>query len=71
MEALPTRRRPFRIGFRTSIVTVFIAVVLLIGLTLVYLSFERVSRITRTAAPGVFEKVSLPEATGFATTTTS
>jgi adenylate cyclase len=57
MEALPTRRRPFRIGFRISIVTVFIAVVLLIGLTLVYLSFERVSRITRTAASSFIEKV--------------
>ena len=36
-----------RIGFRTSIITVFIAVVLFVGLTLVYLSFERVSLITR------------------------
>lgn len=33
--------------FRTSIITVFIAVVLLVGLTLVYLSFERVSPIAR------------------------
>ena len=35
----------------------FVAVVLLVGLTLVYLSFERVSRITRTAASGFIEKV--------------
>jgi adenylate cyclase len=56
-QASPTRRRSFRIGFRTSIITVFIAVVLLVGLTLVYLSFERVSQITRTAASSFIEKV--------------
>src|SRR5215467_12191227 len=50
-------RRPFRIGFRTSIITLFIAVVLLVGLTLVYLSFARVSLITRTAASSFIEKV--------------
>jgi adenylate cyclase len=47
----------FRIGFRTSIVIVFLAVVLAVGLTLVFLSFERVSQITRTAASGFIEKV--------------
>jgi adenylate cyclase len=52
-----TARRPLRIGFRTSIITVFIAVVLLVGLALVYLSFDRVSRITRTAAASFIEKV--------------
>jgi adenylate cyclase len=56
-EATSTRRRSFRIGFRTSIIAVFIAVVLLVGLTLVYLSFERVSQITRTAASSFIEKV--------------
>jgi adenylate cyclase len=56
-QASPTRRRSIRIGFRTSIITVFIAVVLLVGLTLVYLSFERVSQITRTAASSFIEKV--------------
>jgi hypothetical protein len=35
----------------------FIAAVLLIGLTLVYLSFERVSAITRTAAGTFIDKV--------------
>lgn len=35
----------------------FIAVVLIVGLTLVYLSFERVSQITRTAASSFIEKV--------------
>jgi adenylate cyclase len=48
---------PFRIGFRTSIITVFVAAVLLVGLTLVYLSFARVTEITRTAASGFIEKV--------------
>jgi adenylate cyclase len=52
-----TGQHGLRIGFRTSIVTVFIAVVLFVGLTLVYLSFERVSLITRTAAAGFIEKV--------------
>ncbi len=56
-EASSSRKRPIQIGFRTSIITVFIAVVLLVGLTLVYLSFERVSLITRTAAAGFIEKV--------------
>ena len=48
-------RRVFRIGFQTSIITVFVGVVLLVGLTLVYLSFARVSSITRTAASGFIE----------------
>jgi adenylate cyclase len=52
-----TIRRPVRIGFRTSIITVFVAVVLLVGLTLVYLSFRRVSSITQTAASTFIEKV--------------
>ncbi|MBR1174001.1 adenylate/guanylate cyclase domain-containing protein [Bradyrhizobium sp. KB893862 SZCCT0404] len=52
-----TTKRPFRIGFQTSIITVFVGVVLLVGLTLVYLSFERVTAITRTAASGFTEKV--------------
>src|SRR3954468_23141588 len=46
-----------RLGVRTSIITVFIATVLFVGLTLVYLSFERVSSITRTAASTFIEKV--------------
>ncbi|MFT4119719.1 cache domain-containing protein [Bradyrhizobium sp.] len=52
-----TSRRPVRIGFRTSIITVFVAAVLIVGLTLVYLSFQRVSVITRTAASTFIEKV--------------
>jgi len=50
-------RRPIHIGFRTSIITVFIAAVLFVGLTLVYLSFQRVSSITQTAASTFIEKV--------------
>lgn len=50
-------KRVFRIGFQTSIIAVFVAVVLLVGLTLVYLSFERVTAITKTAASGFIEKV--------------
>ncbi|TWB04445.1 adenylate/guanylate cyclase domain-containing protein [Bradyrhizobium stylosanthis] len=52
-----TKKRQVRIGFQTSIITVFVGVVLLVGLTLVYLSFERVTAITRTAASGFTEKV--------------
>jgi adenylate cyclase len=57
MTGDPTSKRAFRIGFQTSIITVFVAVVLLVGLTLVYLSFERVTAITRTAASSFIEKV--------------
>jgi adenylate cyclase len=52
-----TTKRAFSVGFRTSIITVFVGVVLLVGLTLVYLSFERVTVITKTAASGFTEKV--------------
>ena len=38
-------------------IAVFVAIVLIVGLTLVWLSFERVSLITRTAASGFIEKV--------------
>jgi class 3 adenylate cyclase len=38
-----TGRRPVRVGFRTTIITVFVAAVLFVGLTLVYLSFPRTS----------------------------
>src|ERR1700748_2963976 len=57
MEQASTRQRALRIGFRTSIISVFIAAVLIVGLTLVYLSFDRVSLITRTAARSFIEKV--------------
>lgn len=57
MTGETSSKRQFRIGFQTSIITVFVGVVLLVGLTLVYLSFERVTVITRTAARGFIEKV--------------
>jgi adenylate cyclase len=53
----PAERRKLRIGFRTSIVTLFIAVVLFVGLTLVYLSFNRVTLIMQTAASTFIDKV--------------
>ena len=56
-DARATSRRPVRIGFRTSIITVFIAAVLVVGLTLVYLSFRRVSSITQMAASTFIDKV--------------
>jgi adenylate cyclase len=49
--------RRFRIGFRPSIIAVFVGVVLAVGLSLVWLSFERVTRITYNAASGFIGKV--------------
>ena len=58
MNDIPSvSRRPIHIGFRASIITVFVAAVLFVGLTLVYLSFERVSSITQTAASSFIDKV--------------
>src|ERR1700742_2184717 len=57
MEQAPRKPRALRIGFRASIISVFIAAVLLIGLALVYLSFDRLSAITRAAASSFIEKV--------------
>ena len=51
------RRANVRLGFKTSIITLFVAVVLLIGLTLVYLSFSRITVITKTAASQFIDKV--------------
>ncbi|HEV7874694.1 MAG TPA: adenylate/guanylate cyclase domain-containing protein [Enterovirga sp.] len=47
----------FRIGFQPSITTLFVAVVLLVGLTLVTLSFERATAITRSAALTFIDRV--------------
>ncbi len=44
------RGRPLRLGFKTSIIALFVAIVLVIGLTLVYLSFSRIAAITDAAA---------------------
>jgi adenylate cyclase len=45
------------VGFRTSIITLFVAIVLVVGLTLVYLSFARISAMTQTAATTFIAKV--------------
>jgi adenylate cyclase len=37
-------------GFKTSIIALFVAIVLVIGMTLVYLSFSRITAITDSAA---------------------
>jgi adenylate cyclase len=44
------RGRPVQLGFKTSIIALFVAIVLVIGLTLVYLSFERITAVTNSAA---------------------
>jgi adenylate cyclase len=60
---MPDGNEPFailkrmRIGFRTSITALFVAIVLAVGLSLVYLSFERVNAIIRTAAGTYIDKV--------------
>ena len=36
-----------QLGFKTSIIALFVAIVLVIGLTLVYLSFQRISAVQR------------------------
>lgn len=49
--------RGFRIGFRVSITTLFVLTVLLVGLTLVYFSFERATAISRSAAGTFIDRV--------------
>jgi adenylate cyclase len=51
------RGRPVRLGFKTSIIALFVAIVLLIGLTLVYFSFERITDVTNSAASKFIDKV--------------
>jgi adenylate cyclase len=46
----PARGGPVQFGFKTSIIALFVAVVLVIGLTLVYLSFARITAVTNSAA---------------------
>jgi adenylate cyclase len=47
---LSARGGPIHLGFKTSIIALFVAIVLVIGLTLVYLSFSRITEITDSAA---------------------
>lgn len=50
-------RLPVRLGFRTSIIALFVGIVLAVGLTLVFLSFNRVQAITRSAASSFLDSV--------------
>ena len=54
---MPIGRQKFRIGFRASIITLFVSVVLFVGLSLVYFSFDRVTSIIRSAASSFIDKV--------------
>jgi adenylate cyclase len=45
------------IGFRTSIITLFVGILLFVGLSLVYLSFRRATVITEAAAARLLERV--------------
>jgi adenylate cyclase len=51
------RDGPTKLGFKASIIALFVAVVLVIGLTLVYLSFERITNATNSAASKFIAKV--------------
>ncbi|WP_424629653.1 adenylate/guanylate cyclase domain-containing protein [Bradyrhizobium sp. SYSU BS000235] len=55
MAANPAKN--VRLGFKASIIALFVALVLAIGLTLVYLSFSRISAITEAAASKFIDKV--------------
>src|SRR3954447_26119581 len=46
-----------RLGFQPSITTLFVTAVLFVGLTLVYLSFDRATSITRSAASAFIDRV--------------
>lgn len=51
------RTSRFRVGFRVSITTLFVLTVLVVGLTLVYFSFERATSISRSAAGAFVDRV--------------
>jgi adenylate cyclase len=50
-------RKAVKLGFKTSIIGLFVTIVLVIGLTLVYLSFERINAVTNSAASQFIGKV--------------
>jgi len=54
---MPHSLNQIRLGFRTSVIALFVSVVLIVGLSLVYLSFARVTSIIRAAASTFIEKV--------------
>jgi adenylate cyclase len=56
MNAARPWTRP-RIAYQLSVTALFVAVVLLVGLTLVTLSLNRAKEITRTAAIGFIDRV--------------
>jgi len=57
-KAVPMSSEPrFHVGFRTSIIALFVGIVLFVGLALVYLSFVRVTSITRFAASSFLDTV--------------
>ena len=51
------RARAVQFGFKASIIALFVAIVLVIGLTLVYLSFSRITAVTDSAASQFIDKV--------------
>jgi adenylate cyclase len=55
--ALKVKSGGVQLGFKTSIIGLFVAIVLVIGLTLVYLSFSRITSITDSAAGKFIDKV--------------
>ena len=54
---METRAGAIQLGFKTSIIGLFVAIVLIIGLTLVYLSFSRITAVTDSAASQFIDKV--------------
>src|SRR6478609_8334775 len=46
-----------QLGFKTSVIALFVGIVLVIGLTLVYLSFQRITAVTDSAASQFIGKV--------------
>jgi adenylate cyclase len=50
-------KRAVKLGFKTSIIGLFVAIVLVIGLTLVYMSFARITAVTDAAASQFIGKV--------------
>jgi len=54
---MPDRPNQVKVGFRTSIIGLFVSVVLMVGLSLVYLSFDRATSIIRSAASTFVDNV--------------
>src|ERR1700733_11676616 len=52
-----TKGGSYKLGFKTSIIALFVAIVLVIGLTLFYLSFSRITAVTNSAASKFISEV--------------